>query len=718
MKVIVNNNIYDITTFIPEHPGGNAVFQNNDIADTNVVADADAPEEIRVRDLTLKFNEVGHSEYAVNLLGNYKIGEISEDDPRFRRDYKLEYNKNKISKLVTHEDKFHIHKTMGVISLLNYFYLFFDCFYSGATATLTIRKVDSTFIGLTWLHSALSLSALQFLIPRTRTGILPMIWQEFRAHSIIFAVRSFLIINMLYFSMLYPVNPNPNPDSIHKTPPPQSLNPGTNIIAHMLIRTTSVLLSMKLADISTRQFRENRKETTTATMPYWSNCNPRLQTMIKYFYTHSQFMATTACLFSHVPYILAVAFPIQVASFLMTLVRKNIISAFWYHVLYGGSLLTVYLINAADVKLYIISVIGIFMIYARVNARMNKYVLWILTSFVGCLIQYATSNARYYEKVRIFILLAPSVIIPAATIYAFHFKGSTPVTIFGLWIHSYLFDKTARREESNHRVVSNTVSSPTSTFNRIVIHMCETYQNYKPGMYFNLYFDTLKRPYTPVEFEFECGTTLTPGDTATFLIKRTHGGEVSPLLCDKYRVNQTVFIKGPFGRKYYDPSPGVQSFICDGKKIDTPIILMCSCGSGITPFYSMGMSWLKCGHFDRHQIHFLSSYRDREDAILRVQREPVLQNEDAHDPICESLFISNENMKLTPGRVIDYLSSLVDGLPFHDSPGKESIRVIKKPNRRIVPSDISVFICGTRAYSEMIKESCSIYSNDILCYDW
>ena len=79
-------------------------------------------DKTEILDLTQKFNEVGHSEYAVNLLENYKVEELSEDDPRFDRSIKLEYNKTKISKLITHEDKFHIHKIMGCVSLFNYFY--------------------------------------------------------------------------------------------------------------------------------------------------------------------------------------------------------------------------------------------------------------------------------------------------------------------------------------------------------------------------------------------------------------------------------------------------------------------------------------------------------------------------------------------------------------------------------------------------------------------
>ena len=613
-------------------------------------------------DLTQKFNEVGHSEYAVNLLGNYKVDELSEDDPRFNRDHKLEYNKTKISKLITHEDKFHIHKTMGVISLLNYFYLLFDCFYSGAAAEMTLRSVDGGFIGLTWVHSILSLSALQFLIPRTRTGILPMIWQEFRAHSIVFAVRSFLIINVLYFLFRHS-------DDGDRTRSPTAI----------VVRLAIVLLAMKLADVSTEYLRENKKETTTATMPYWSDCPAALQSAIKYFYTHSQFMATVVCLFGTIPYVLAVAFPIQIASFLMTLVRKNIISAFWYHVFYGGSLLIVYLINAADPTLYPVVILGIILIYARVHLKLNKYVLWTLVALIGCFAKYASSAANSFaDSMYLFGLFA----IPLFSFYCYTGQESLDA----------LFDKHRIREESNHRVYKNTtIGKQTGQIhNKITVQFCEKYPKYKPGMYFNLYFDTKKRPYTPVEYT--AASSDAAADAATFLIKRMPNGEVSPLICDKYLVNQTVFVKGPFGRKYYDASPNIRSFVCDDVQIRAKFIVMCSCGSGITPLYSMGVAWLQNRQdHDDQELHYLSSYRTREDAVLRISPATVK----------ERLFISDENTKLTPATLIDYLTGIID------SPDG--------PNR---PDDIVVFICGTPAYSQMVKDTCAIVSTAVKTYEW
>jgi len=653
MKVIINNNIYDITTFISEHPGGAGVFTK--------YADND-----NIPDLTEKFNAVGHSEYAVNLLGNYKVEDLSEDDPRFKRKHRLEYNKTKISKLITHEDRFHIHKSMGVVSLLNYFYLLFDCFYSGATAEMTLRSVDGGFIGITWVHTILSLSALQFLIPRTRTGILPMIWQEFRAHSIVFAVRSFLIINALYFFF------DSKEDRISATA--------------IIVRLVFVLVAMKLADISTEYLRENRKETTTATMPYWSDCPASVQSAIKYFYTHSQFMATTVCLFADIPYILAVAFPIQIASFLMTLVRKNIISAFWYHMFYGASLLVVYLINAADYRLYPIMILGVALIHLRVQLKVNKYILWSLVALIGGFAKYATSAHASTDD--IFTSLVWIAVPIVSLLYYYITNDEETKTQIREWFMNTIIEKDNNREESNHRVYKNmTIGKEGGQIhNKITIQFCENYPKYRPGMYFNLYFDTKKRPYTPVKYT--SGTT----ETATFLVKRVQNGEVSPLICDKYLVNQTVFVKGPFGVKYYDPSETIMSFICDGTKISEKYIIMCSCGSGITPFYSMGVAWSQTTPTTRQELHYLSSYRSPDDAILRAPTS---------ERIIEKLYISNEGSKLTPTIFIDYLTTLIEN-----------------PDETNRPQDIVVFICGTQEYSQMIKETCSIVSADIKYYEW
>ena len=145
-------------------------------------------------------------------------------------------------------------------------------------------------------------------------------------------------------------------------------------------------------------------------------------------------------------------------------------------------------------------------------------------------------------------------------------------------------------------------------------------------------------------------------------------------------VNQTVTVKGPYGTKYYDPSSEVKSFVCSGVKISATFIVMCSCGSGITPFYSMGLAWNQDRRANHQELHYLSSYRTSEEAVsLRVPTSATVK---------ESLFISKENTKLTALVLIDYLAG-----------------ILETPNEPNAPEDIAVFVCGTAAYSKMVKDA-------------
>jgi len=214
IKIILANRIYDITEFVREHPGGSELFINNS-------------------DMTEKFNESGHSSYAISLLGNFKPETLDNSDPRYCQGSKLSYNQTKISKLFTHEDKFNIHKICGFIVLINYISLFIDYCLSGFVGEISYRKMDIGFMALSWIHGLLSLSSFQFLVPKSRTGILPMIWQEFRVHSSIFALRSIIIMNLIYFG-------------------------GSNQITE-IIRLGIVFLTMYLADIFSKYLRSDSK---------------------------------------------------------------------------------------------------------------------------------------------------------------------------------------------------------------------------------------------------------------------------------------------------------------------------------------------------------------------------------------------------------------------------------------------------------------------------
>ncbi|CAH1173567.1 unnamed protein product [Phaedon cochleariae] len=61
--IVIHNNVYDVTSFLNEHPGGEEVLLEN--------AGKDASEN---------FEDVGHSSDARELMVKYKIGELVESE--------------------------------------------------------------------------------------------------------------------------------------------------------------------------------------------------------------------------------------------------------------------------------------------------------------------------------------------------------------------------------------------------------------------------------------------------------------------------------------------------------------------------------------------------------------------------------------------------------------------------------------------------------------
>ncbi|CAL8087796.1 unnamed protein product [Calicophoron daubneyi] len=61
--VIIHNNVYDLTKFKLEHPGGPQVL-----------------EEVAGQNATEAFDDVGHSQDAVEMMGQYYIGKLDPAD--------------------------------------------------------------------------------------------------------------------------------------------------------------------------------------------------------------------------------------------------------------------------------------------------------------------------------------------------------------------------------------------------------------------------------------------------------------------------------------------------------------------------------------------------------------------------------------------------------------------------------------------------------------
>lgn len=154
-------------------------------------------------------------------------------------------------------------------------------------------------------------------------------------------------------------------------------------LAATIVCSACVLLSSWGADMATEKLRSVETESTTATMPYWEGCSIQTQRRFKSFYAYCQFMATLACLAVGNPaWPFSVLLAIQMASLLMTLVRKGLLSAKGYHIGYTLSLLAPYLVGFRSM-LYSGSyefpamLIVAFVMYQLRRKGVSKFKLWV-----------------------------------------------------------------------------------------------------------------------------------------------------------------------------------------------------------------------------------------------------------------------------------------------------------------------------------------------------
>ena len=88
-----------------------------------------------------------------------------------------------LSKLVTSDDRYHVHKTLGALALASFFWHY-------AVQWPRHGALNAGWLSIL-LHVALSCSAIQFRVPAKRIERWPtMIWEEYRLHAIVFSFRA------------------------------------------------------------------------------------------------------------------------------------------------------------------------------------------------------------------------------------------------------------------------------------------------------------------------------------------------------------------------------------------------------------------------------------------------------------------------------------------------------------------------------------------------
>jgi hypothetical protein len=248
-----------------------------------------------------------------------------------------------LHKLVTKEDPTHIHKLLGLFSLANYIYRYYLLLCYGSMFLQT--PIDLALVGM---HGLLSVSSLIFHIPKKRHASLPMIYPEFRLHSIAFGLRCIVCCFIDYYGGEY----------------------------KLYYKMGACYGTMIVADTITKIYAEPG-DTTMRAMPYADNTPPAAINRITRFHSHQQVSATIYMLLN-MDSAFSPLFAIQFAAFLMTLVRKSIIKPNTWHLWYSWALMiNIFVLNTMTLSQVALIFIGTqTFIQLRMTLRMNKYIAW------------------------------------------------------------------------------------------------------------------------------------------------------------------------------------------------------------------------------------------------------------------------------------------------------------------------------------------------------
>lgn len=289
-----------------------------------------------------------------------------------------------MAKLLSHHDRYHVHAILGLSALVHFLFRFIHFFVTGRDS-FSPGIISAITLGI---HVMLHVTSFQFILPRNRLWTKPMIWDEFRVHNAIFAARNLCGAAIGIWA----------PEWWWRSP---------LSVSSLGAKIALVLVAAKVADVVTETLGSRDKRTTNA-MPYPPETDPRVEHTAKWFYAKSQFVATGLSAFG-LPFLsFGSVLAIEIASFLMTLVRKGIIEARHYHCLYGfalfimlpAMLVALHSSDEADaMSTFRVMCITAASVRFRLKWKWNKYVAWagalMMGTAVGEGMAYFT-NFRYW----------------------------------------------------------------------------------------------------------------------------------------------------------------------------------------------------------------------------------------------------------------------------------------------------------------------------------
>lgn len=217
-----------------------------------------------------------------------------------------------MAKLITDHDPFHVHKILGVLVLCHLVYRFFLLIARGYmfcrvnNENCTDKKISFD-VACIILHGLLSWSSLLLPLPAKRNFNSPMVWKEFRLHSIAFASRS-VLASVITILEVWP----------------------SHWALNFLSKLALIMTTCCAADYATAKYGCSEQRTTNS-MPYPKCITPVIERGIKFNYAIAQFNATLFCVIESPDLAWTPLVAIQGAPLLMTLVRKGKVTALFYH---------------------------------------------------------------------------------------------------------------------------------------------------------------------------------------------------------------------------------------------------------------------------------------------------------------------------------------------------------------------------------------------------
>jgi hypothetical protein len=294
-------------------------------------------------------------------------------------------------KLLTKEDPFHVHKFLGVVCLLNYGYRYYLLIRYGS---MNLNNNNAAL--LVGYHMILSVSSLVFHIPSIRNTISPMIYPEYRLHSILFVMRSVVCYFLTFFG-----------HSIE-------------------YKIAACYLTMLLADAVTARYKshESPMNTTMRNMPFDTRIREEEQQQIILMQSSQQIGATLYML-GNLDSCFSPMFAIQIAAFLMTMVRKSIIDSNMWHIVYSTALWMNALCFYSLPVGYLFAEVTLFQVFyywrfsnMKDRPRMivgNKYIGWTIVFAI----YYYYQTMRFDEKVSVFIMQNMDMVIRRFIVFGY-----------------------------------------------------------------------------------------------------------------------------------------------------------------------------------------------------------------------------------------------------------------------------------------------------------